>query len=167
MWKKLLCVALICVTGSAWAADNNNENNDVIVQNAWVGETVPGQTTASVQMDVTCASRSGKLVAADSPVADSVEVQRLWPSNGRIKMVKVGRVRLPRGRPVEFGDRGMSLMLLGLKQPLKQGDQVPVNLTVMLSNGDKVTVATQVEVKPLELSYKHYGNGEVQDAPSE
>lgn len=167
MWKKLLCVALICVAGSAWAADNNNENNDVIVKDVWVGETVPGQTTASVQMDVTCASRSGKLVAADSPVADSVEVQRLWPSGGKIRMVKVGRVRLPRGQPVEFGNRGMSLMLLGLKQQLKQGEQVPVNLTVVLSNGDKVSVATQAEVRPLDLSYKHYENREVQDTPSE
>jgi len=158
MLRKLLLVIVLGMASSAWAG-----SKDVVVKNAWLSESVPGQTTASVQLDLTCTTASGKLVALDSPVADSAEMQRLWPSNGKVKMVHVPNVRLPRGRAVSFGERTISLMLLDLKQPLKVGDQVPVNLTVMLSDGKKLTVETQAEVRPLELSYKHYQDAEVQD----
>ncbi len=151
MWRRLFFMALLAVAGSAWAG-----NKEVVVGNAWVNETVPGQTTASVRMAVTCVAASGKLIAVESPVAESAEMQRPWPSGGKIKMSKVRNVRLPRGRAVEFGGQDISLMLLGLKQPLKVGDRVPVTLTVMLSDGQKVTVDAKAEVRPLEVSYKEY-----------
>jgi copper(I)-binding protein len=158
MWRKLLCMVLLGLASSAWAG-----NKDVMVRNAWVGESVPGQTTASVQLVMTCVASSGKLVAVDSPAAESAEMQRLWPSGGKIRMSKVRNVRLPRGRAVEFGGRTISLMLLGLKQPLKEGEHIPVNLTVVLADGQKVTVEAKAEVRPLDLSYKHYQQKEVQD----
>lgn len=158
MWWKLFVVMLLGAAGSAWA-----EGHDVVVENAWVGESVPGQTTASVQLDLTSTRVSGKLVAADSPAAESVEMQRLWPSGGKIRMAKVRNVRLPHGRAVVFGEHAVSLMLLGLKQPLKAGDKVPVNLTVMLADGQKLTVEVKAEVRQMELGYKHYQGKEVQD----
>jgi periplasmic copper chaperone A len=158
MWRKLLLVVMFGMASSSWAG-----SKDVVVKNAWLRESVPGQTSVSVQLDLTCTTAAGKLVAVDSPVADSGEMQRLWPSNGKVKMVPVKNVRLPHGRPVSFGEHTISLMLLGLKQPLKVGDQVPVNLTVMLSDGNKLTVEAKAEVRPLDLSYKHYQGSEVQD----
>lgn len=158
MLRKLLAVAMLGMASIAWAG-----SHDVVVKNAWVGESAPGQTTASVQLDLTCTAASGKLVAVDSPLAESAEMQRLWPSGGKVRMAKVRNVRLPRGRAVSFGEHSVSLMLLGLKQPLKIGDHIPVNLTVMLSDGQKITVEAKVEVRALELSYKHYQGGKVQD----
>jgi periplasmic copper chaperone A len=158
MWRKLLAVVLLGMAGSAWAGDH-----DVLVKNAWVGESAPGQTTASVQLDLTSARISGKLIAVDSTAAESAEMQRLWPSGGKIRMVKVRNVRLPRGRAVSFGEHSVSIMLLGLKQPLKIGDHIPVNLTVMLADGQKVTAEAKVEVRALDLSYKHYEDEKVQD----
>lgn len=158
MWRKLLLVAMLGVASSAWAG-----SKDVVVKDAWVRESVPGQTTVSLQLDLTCTTSAGKLIAVDSPVAESGEIQRRWPSGGKVKMVPVKNVRLSRGHAFSFGERTISLMLLGLKQPLKVGDQVPVNLTVMLSGGKKVVVEVKAEVRPLDLSYKHYQGGEVQD----
>ena len=160
MWRYLLGVLMLGLAANTWAG-----NRDVIVRDAWVGETVPGQKTASVQLNLTCVTSSGKLVAIDSPVAESAEMQRLWPSGGKVRMSKVRNVRLPRGRAVPFGDSATStsLMLLGLKQPLKQGSHIPVNLTVMLGTGDKVVVEVNVEVRQLDLSVKHYSGQEVQD----
>jgi len=159
MWRNLMAVMLLGAASSAWAG-----SHDVMVKNAWVGETVTGQTTVSVQLDLTCTTASGRLVALDSPVAESVEIQRLWPSGGKVKMAKVRNVRLQRGRAMSFGEHfSYSLMMLGLKQPLKIGQQVPLTLTVMLSDGNKVTVEAQAEVRALELSYKHYQGEKVQD----
>ncbi len=162
MWHRLLFMALLALAGSAWAG-----NKEVVVANAWVNETVPGQTTASVRLVVTCVAASGKLVAVESPVAESAEMQRLWPSGGKIKMSKVRIVRLPRGRAVEFGGQEVSLMLLGLKQPLKTGDHIPISLTVVLSDGQKVTVDAKAEVRPLEVSYKEYKQSETPERKKE
>lgn len=160
MWRNIFgTVLLACFVGSAWAATNGG----IMVKDAWVGESVPGQTSASVQLILTSTTKSGKLVALDSPAADSVELQKLWPSGGKVKMSKVRNVRLSRGVPFAFGEKNTSIMLIGLKQPLKQGDHIPVNLTVNLADGDKVQMEVSVEVRPLSLSYEHYQGGEVQD----
>ncbi len=153
MWRKLLCMGLLALAGNAWGG-----SKDVVVSNVWVTESAPGQKTASVQAVVTCVAASGKLLAIDSPAAESAEVQRPWPSGGKIQMSKVRNVRLRRGQAMEFGSRTASyyLMLLGLKQPLKAGDHIPVNLTVLLADGQKISVEAKAEVRPSDLSYKQY-----------
>jgi periplasmic copper chaperone A len=157
MWQKYFFgLALVAMTGVAWAADNATsgsgtqveDTHGVKIRDAWVGATTPGQTMASVHLTLVSTAASGRLIAADSPAADSAEIQRPWPSGGKIRMVKVARVRFRHGKPVTFGDNSVYyLMLLGLKQPLKLGDHVPVDLTVFLVTGDKVTVTAQAEVR--------------------
>ncbi len=158
MWRKLLCLVLLGVASNVWAAGKK----DVLVENAWVRETVPGQTSVSVQLSLTV-TKPGKLIEVSSPLAKSGEMQRMYPSGGQIRMISVKNVRLQRGMPIEFGDRTVTLMLTGLKQPLKEGDKLPVSLTVAFADGDKTTVEVQAEVKALELSYKHYTEPEVHD----
>jgi copper(I)-binding protein len=54
-------------------------------------------------------------------------------------------------------------MMTGLKQPLTLGEQIPLNLTFEFPDKQVKTIAANVEVKPMELSYKHYGPNEVYD----
>ncbi len=158
MWRKLLCLVLLGVASNVWAAGKK----DVLVENPWVRETVPGQTSVSVQLSLTV-TKPGKLIEVSSPWAKAGEMQRLYPSGGKIKMISVKNVRLQRGKPEAFGEGKISLMLTGLKQPLKVGDKLPFSLTVAFSDGDKSTVDAQAEVKALDLSYKHYTEPEVTD----
>lgn len=158
MWRKVLFLALLGVASNVWAAGKK----DVMVENAWARETVPGQTSVSVQLSLTV-TKSGKLVDVSSPWAKAGEMQRLYPSGGQIKMISIKKVPLQRGKAIEFGDRSVTLMLTGLKQPLKVGDKLPVSLTIAFADGNKATVDVQAEVKALELSYKHYTEPEVHD----
>jgi copper(I)-binding protein len=58
----------------------------------------------------------------------------------------------------------MYLTLVGLKQPLKVGDRVPVTLVVEIAGKPHThTINTEAEVKALELSYQHYNNPSVKD----
>lgn len=155
-WKHVLGAAMLVVAGQAWAG------KDLSVDDAWVRESVPGQTTASVQLNLTSA-KPGKLIEISSPWAKSGEMQRLYPSGGKIKAISVKNVRLARGEAVAFGERKVMLMLIGLKQPLKAGDQVPIVLTVQFSDGEKATIEVKAEVRALELSYQHYSAPEVHD----
>jgi copper(I)-binding protein len=67
---------------------------------------------------------------------------------GMMKMREVKAIELPAGKPVNLGDNGYHVMLIGLKEPLKAGDKVPLTLSIM--TGQQVTrVETSAEVKPL------------------
>lgn len=156
MLRNSLLVIVLCLAGSAWAG-----SQDVVVKHAWANETVPGQTKVSVQMDLTCTAAPGKLVAVDSPIAESGGIQRVWASHGRSTVEPVTAVPLRRGKAMSFRENGMTVVLFGLKQPLKVGDQLPVNLTV-ITGGKKVVVEIQAEVRALPLSYKHYQEVEQQ-----
>ncbi len=144
----VLFIFAFALSGSA-LADNKDATKDVVVKNAFITETAPGQTKAEVQMEVTCTNSIGKLVAVESPLAESVELQRLRPSHGRMAVETLTAVAMRHNHAMSFGPRTQSIMLLGLKQPLKAGELVPVKLTV-LTGGKKVEVEIKAKVKPAE-----------------
>ena len=156
MWRKLWCVVLLALAGNAWAS------NDVLVDKVWLRESVPGQKSASLQLNLTV-TKQAKLVKVDSPWAAWVEIQRLSPSRGKMKAYVVPSVRLSRNRTLVFGEHSVALMMVGLKQQLNVGDRVPVSLTVEFPDRRARTVEVEAEVRPLELSYKHYEGHEVHD----
>lgn len=145
-FRNLLFMFIFALSGSAWA-DNKDASKDVVVRNAWITETAPGQTKAEVQMEITCVNSIGKLVAVESPLAESVELQRLRPSHGRMAVETLTAVAMRHNHPMSFGPSTVSIMMLNLKQPLKAGDLVPLKLTVNTS-GKKVEVDVKAKVKP-------------------
>ena len=158
MWNRLLSgIALLVVASRVCAA-----GNDVLVDNAWLGESVPGQTTASLQLRLT-ATRPAMLLAVDTPLAGAVQIQRVWPYPGGVKVHVLHRLRLARNRTVSFGEGRLSLMLIGLKAQLFPQEGIPLTLTVRLAGGHLEKLTTQAKVRPLELSYRHYRHAEVYD----
>jgi copper(I)-binding protein len=156
MWHKLLCAVLFTLVNNAWASD------EVLVDKAWLRESVAGQESASLQLKLTV-TKPAKLIGVSSPWAAAVEIQQLLPNRGKMQSRAVTSLRLSRNRALAFGEHSFALMMLGLKQPLKVGDQVPVSLTVEFSGKQVRTVEVEAEVKALELSYMHYGGQEVHD----
>jgi periplasmic copper chaperone A len=160
LFRKILFTLAVLLSASAWAADSP-ASNDVIVKNAWTTETVPGQAKAALHMDVTCTTSYGKLVAVDSPIAAAGGMEQLRPVHGRMGVQTLSAVAVCHGRAMAFSERTVSLVLKGLKQPLKVGDTVPVTLTI-LTGGKKVMVDVNVEVRAADLSYKAYDQVEQQ-----
>lgn len=160
--RNLLITFAVLLSANAWAADGGkNPADDVIVKNAWTTETVPGQTKVALHMDVTCTTSYGKLVAVDSPIAESGGIERLRPLHGRMAVETLTSVALRHGHAMPFSESTNLLVLKGLKKPLKVGDTVPVTLTI-LTAGKKVMVDVNVEVRPQQLSYKAYEEVEQQ-----
>lgn len=157
MLRKFACAMLLAAVSHAWAGPN-----DVLVENAWLRESVPGQESASLQLNLTV-TKPARLVGVSSPRAAAVEIQRLSPSRGRMKARAVPSLRLPRNRTLVFGEHSVALMMVGLKQPLNAGDHVPVTLTVEFADKHARELTVEAEIKPLDLSYKHYSGHAVQD----
>lgn len=157
MWKKIILTISVCWLSNAWAGPY-----DPIVSKAWVGESIPGQTTATLQLNLTTV-KAVNLLSVSSPVAESVEIHSLMMHKGAMKLHIVNSLPLPDHRTTIFGSRGLFLMMTGIKQPLKIGDRVPINLVVAFADKKTKSIAAEAEVKQMELSYKHYGPDEVYD----
>jgi len=158
MWQKLAGIVAFAVASNALAG-----TNDVLVENAWLRESVPGQHSVSLQLNLT-SIKPARLIAVSSPLADAVKIQTLSPAGrGKMKAHEVDSLRLPRRRTVVFGENGVALMMAGLKQELNAGDHVPVTLTIELTGKHIRKLEAVAEVRRLELSYKQHSGQPVQD----
>jgi copper(I)-binding protein len=149
-------MASLFLAGHAWAG-----SNDVIVDKVWMRESVPGQKSATVMLNLTV-TKAGHLLSLSSPVAEAGEIQGVVMRHGKPQSGAVDSIKLPAHSTTLFGARGIYLTLVGLKQPLKVGERVPLTLVVEVA-GKKHTVNTEAEVRPLELSYQHYNDPTVKD----
>ena len=66
-----------------------------------------------------------------------------------MRMREVKAIELPAGKTVNLGESGYHLMLDGLNAPLKEGETVPLTLSIMVGKQGVVKVETTVEVKSL------------------
>ena len=155
MWRKLFCVSLL-LAGNAWAGAN-----DVMVDKVWMRESVPGQQSATVMLNLRV-TKAGRLLSVSSPVAKSGELQDVVMRHGKLQTETVDSMKLPAHSTTLFGTRGIYMTLVGLQQALKPGDRVPLTL-VMEIGGKPLTINTEAEVKALELSYQHYNDPTVKD----
>gem|GEM_PF-471234 len=134
---------------------------DVIVDKVWMRESVPGQTAATVQLNLYVA-RQARLLGVSSPLAASGDIRQVVKRGGRMQQRRLSELKLAAHSNMVFGERGIYLMLHGLKQPLNVGDKVPITLSLRLG-GKLRTVEAAAEVRALELSYKHYNDPAVMD----
>ncbi|MFO1341049.1 MAG: copper chaperone PCu(A)C [Burkholderiaceae bacterium] len=137
-----LAAMLLAMAASAASAQTT-------VKDAWVRGTVPQQQASGAFMQITSA-QGGRLVAVSTPVAGVAEIHEMKMDGGVMKMAPVaGGLVLPAGKPVELKPGGYHLMLMGLKQQLKGGDNVPLSLTVEGPDGKKETLDLSVPVRAL------------------
>lgn len=155
MLRKLLLVVALVWTLPVWAAA------DVIVDKVWMRESVPGQTAATVQLNL-YVTKDATLLGVASPLAASGDIRHVLKRGGQLQQRTLGELKLTGHSNTVFGERGIYLMLQGLKQPLNVGDRVPVTLSLRVG-GKLRTVEAEAQVRALELSYKHYNDPAVMD----
>lgn len=157
MWNKLLGVFLLGFAGSVCAGPN-----DVMVDKVWVGESVPGQNSATLELNITTV-KAATLLSVSSVVADKVEIHSVSRHAGKMQVHAVDDLPLPAHHTTTFGSHRLFLMLVGLKKELNAGERIPVSLVVEYANKRRQTIAVEATVKKMSLSYRHLGTGEVHD----
>ena len=121
---------------------------DIEIKAPWVRGTVAGQTATGAFMEVT--SKAGAtLVGAASPVAGLTEIHEMKMDGGVMKMRAIARLDLPAGKPVILGPGGYHVMLMGLKNPVVEGQTVPLTLVFEGSDGKRESVQVSATVRPL------------------
>lgn len=99
------------------------------IEPGYAREMPPGQTNSAAFFTlVNAGPRPVALVAATCDCAGAAEIHAHRHSDGMMRMEKVPRLEVPAGGQVALEPGGYHLMLLGLKQPLRAGEQVGVTL---------------------------------------
>ncbi len=136
-------------TGSSAAkpASKAGAAESFVIQNAWVHEMPPSRRVTAAYLTIeNLSGKASALVGARSDVAEAVELHRAEMNNGMMRMRKLDRVALPVGKTDLTGE--FHIMLIDLKAPLKEGDQVA--LTLEFENGVKQTVLAPVKKRSAE-----------------
>ncbi len=138
---KLLGVVALTLTCGARA-------QSIEVKDAWIRGTVPAQRGTGAFMEITGKS-TVRLIGAASPVAGTVEIHNMTMTTGVMKMFAVDGIDVAAGKTVKLAPGGYHVMMMGLKQQMKPGDKVPLDLLVETADKKRETVSLQIEVRDI------------------
>jgi copper(I)-binding protein len=118
----------------------------VDVRDAWVRQTVPGQSGTGAFMKLMAPS-GARLVGASTPAAGVAEVHEMKMEGDTMKMREVtGGLELPPRQTVELKPSGLHVMLMDLKQPIAKGGSIPLTLRFEDAKGVKSSLQVDVPV---------------------
>jgi copper(I)-binding protein len=134
MQHVLLAAALLS------AAPADTQPQPIEVQNAWARATAAGAKAAGIFVTITDTSAADRLLGASTPVAAMAEVHETINDNGVMRMRPIPALPLQPGQPVVLKPGGYHIMLMGLRQQLKDGETFPVTLNFEKAGSITTTV---------------------------
>jgi copper(I)-binding protein len=138
MSVKLLAFAVGLVVASAALA----QTGQLEVNNAWARAT-PGKAENGAAYLTIQSPTTDRLVSVSSPVAEKAELHTMSMAGMVMQMRPLAGLDIPAGRPVTLKPGGEHIMLLGLKQPLQEGESFPLTLNFERAGPLTVTAAVQ------------------------
>jgi copper(I)-binding protein len=141
----IACAAMLSYLFSAPARAEEVKAGDLVITQAWSRATPGGAKVAGGYLTIeNKGSAPDRLIGGSADVADKVQVHEMATNNGVMTMrpLDKGLVIEP-GKTVKLAPGGYHLMLLDLKNPLKQGDKVLV--TLEFEKAGKVKLAFDVQ----------------------
>ncbi len=136
---KIVSVLLLVVIGCG----QEHSGDPIVVRDAWIREPPPRSPAAGY---LTLENRGGEpveLVAVATEAAAQTEIHVMEHQDDRMTMRQVSALQLPAGEEVALKPGGTHLMLMELRQPLRDGDEVEL----MLRFGDGTEKRIQMSVQ--------------------
>ncbi len=120
--RNLLAAVLIALPIAAMA------DPGIKVDHVWSRAAMAGHEGV-VYLTITNSGTPDALTAVSTPVAGMAQVHQTTNDNGVMKMRPVTSLPIGQDKAVTLAPGGYHIMLMNLKQTLKQGDSFPVTLT--------------------------------------
>jgi copper(I)-binding protein len=135
---KLLAFAAGLVAASAALA----QPTQLDVANAWAGAT-PGKAENGAAYVTITSPTADRLVSANTPVAKKAELHTMSMQGMVMKMRPISGVDIPAGQPISLKPGGEHIMLMGLNEPLLEGQSFPLTLDFEKAGPRTVTVTVE------------------------
>jgi copper(I)-binding protein len=141
--SKLIYALLFALSVGGQAHAQTSGANAMVVENAWARATPVGAKTGAVYMTlVNNGAIPDRLLGVTTPVADKVQIHKVSEENGVSSMRELLTIDITPGAKIIFNPGDTHVMLVGLKQPLKEGQTIP--LTLDFEKAGKVDVIATV-----------------------
>jgi len=101
-----------------------------------------GKTAAVYLTFVNDGPKSDRLLGVSTPIAEQASLHSNEKMDGMVHMQQLPGIDIPAGQTIELKPGEMHIMLEGLKHPFKEGEMVPLTLT--LANEGEVKVEVMV-----------------------
>ena len=139
--------ALVLAAALVFAADS------ITIDHPWARATPGGAQTGAVYMKlVNVADTEDRLTGGNSAVANEVQIHEMAVENGVMNMRELPNgLAIPAKGSVSLKPGSYHVMLIGLKQPLKQGEHIA--LTLYFEKAGKI----DVDVPVLSMAATHHG----------
>jgi len=125
----LISILLLLLFSVGQVHAQTSGQSTIVVEPPWARATPAGARTGAVYVTLANnGSSSDRLLSAATPVADQVQFHSTSEENGVSRMREMRTVEVTPGARVAFSPGGMHIMLVGLKQPLKEGQTFPMTL---------------------------------------
>ncbi|WP_416221013.1 copper chaperone PCu(A)C [Pseudomonas sp. RP23018S] len=138
--RSLAALALLGLSASALA--------QTTVTEPWARASVAQQQSTGAFMVLT-ADTDSALIDVASPIAKTVQIHAMTMDGDVMGMKQVKDLALPAGKSVALDPNGYHVMLMGLKQQVKEGEKVPLTLTIKTAAGQTQTLQVEVPVRAL------------------
>lgn len=141
-----LAAGLIAISSNAFAHDF--KVGELKIDHPYAHPTGPGMKNGAAYLQ-SISNRSAvadQLLSASSPVAARVELHRMEMQGDVMRMRELSVIDVPGSGSVAMGrgtPMGYHLMLMDLKQPLKEGERFPLKLRFKNAGETEVTVVVQ------------------------
>jgi len=134
---------LLLLLSAGQAHPQTSGQNAIVVERPWARATPAGARTGVVYVTlINNGSSNDSLLSAATPVADQVQFHSASQENGVSRMREMRTVEVAPGARVAFSPGGLHIMVVGLKQPLKEGQTFP--LTLNFEKAGKIDVMVPI-----------------------
>jgi len=134
---------------------------DLVISQAWSRATPNGAKIAGGYVTIeNKGAAPDKLIGGSGNIAGKVEVHEMAMNNGVMTMRPLDKgLTIEPGKTVKLAPGGYHLMIMDLKGPFKQGEQVPV--TLEFEKAGKVKVSLDVQGVGAQAPADHSGHMEM------
>jgi copper(I)-binding protein len=154
MLRYLLCVYALAF--SSFPPPGSAAEAAVRVEQAWIREPPPAAAVLAGYMSITNDGGAPVgITGVESDAFERVEMHRTVIENGIARMAGVDTLEIPAGTRIVLEPGALHMMLIGPRRELGAGDHV--DLTLMLSDGSRLTVTAEVRSTAGE-GHRHHQN---------
>ena len=142
--SKVALATFLIATAMTQAVNAQGQTGQAIaIENPWARATPGGARTGAAYMTlINEGTTADRLLGAASPVAREVQFHKVTEESGISRMRDLKSIDIASGAKVLLKPGNIHIMLVGLKQPLKQGETFPLTLEFEKAGRIDVTVAT-------------------------
>ncbi len=140
---KIVFALLFFVVGCG----QEHTGDPIVVRDAWIREPPPRSPAAGYLVIENRGGDPIALVAVATEAAERAEIHVMEYKDDRMTMRRVEELQVPAGAEVALKPGGTHLMLMELRQPLRDGDEV--ELVLRFGNGTERRVQMLVQKKGL------------------